>query len=48
MKKPLNVFFEKKQVGTLAKKPDDTIAFQYSTSWLGDDAKFAGASVFKH
>jgi serine/threonine-protein kinase HipA len=40
MKKPLNVFFERKHVGTLAKKPDDTIAFQYSTSWLGDSAKF--------
>lgn len=39
MKKPLNVFFENKHVGTLAKKPDDTIAFQYSAAWLEDDAK---------
>jgi serine/threonine-protein kinase HipA len=40
MKKPLNVFFETKHVGTLAKRPDDTIAFQYSTSWLGENARF--------
>lgn len=40
MKKPLNVFFEKKLVGALSKKDDDTLSFQYSAAWLGDDARF--------
>lgn len=40
MKKPLNVFFEKKLVGSLSKRDDDTLSFQYSGAWLGDDAKF--------
>ena len=39
MKKPLNVFYEKKLVGTLAKKDDDTLSFQYSAAWLGEDAR---------
>jgi HipA-like protein len=39
MKKPLNVFFEKKLVGTLSKKEDDTLSFHYSAAWLNDGAK---------
>jgi len=40
MKKPLNVFFEKKLVGALSKKDDDTLAFNYAAAWLNDEAKF--------
>lgn len=40
MRKPLNVFFKKKHVGILTKKPDDTLAFKYSDAWLGDGEKF--------
>ncbi len=40
MKKPLNIFFEKKHVGILTKKPDDTLAFKYSEAWLAEGRKF--------
>lgn len=40
MKKPLHVFFEKKLVGILSKRNDDTLAFQYSASWLSSTIRF--------
>lgn len=40
MKKPLNVFYEKKRTGTLTKRPDDTLTFKYSDAWLRDPGKF--------
>lgn len=41
MKRPLNVFFDKNLVGTLSKKEDDTLSFQYSPGWLSLDSRFA-------
>lgn len=41
MKKPLNVFYKKSQVGFLNKKPDDTLEFQYTPTWLTDKDNFA-------
>lgn len=41
MKKPLNVFYKKSQVGVLTKKADDTLEFQYSPSWMNDQDGFS-------
>lgn len=41
MKKPLNVFYKKTNVGRLIKKADDTLEFRYSNQWLESQEKFA-------
>lgn len=41
MKRPLNVFYKKQNVGVLIKKPDDTLGFSYSEEWISGKESFA-------
>jgi serine/threonine-protein kinase HipA len=40
MRKSLNIYYEKSLLGTLIKKEDDALFFQYTKDWLADQSRF--------